>query len=544
MTEDSEKPDRGYAPFQEAAEPTEQIAAPRASEPSAPLYVPAQRRPAGENPAAPTPAAPTPAVETSGIENSAAEASAAAGGGMFTGAFAFPITSAQQTGGEAAPYDEGRSGQQWSSGPPAGFESAEVRPASPAAGPPTGDAYWAPSPGTAARPPAAPGAGDASWNAGAPRSAGAGRYADLVRQPDLDAARTGGPVRDRSAGPATGDPGRASAAQRPGWRRERGAEPSLESAWDPEPTSSGPAWAPAEPASGGRPPNSATSVSSGQPWNAANPASSGPGRVPAEPAAGGPGWGPGEPAPSSPAWSPAEAAPSADPFGLPMSGRRIEPTPPPRPTRLFAGIAIGLIVGLLVFGAAGWFVGRSTAPDATAAVTPKAAGPPALGVFERSQVDVNRPDFAGTGLGPVVEGFLPYLSSCARSGQPNGPALNRGEKVRVRCTLDGMSAIFVEYTSTAERDRARQRMLDPGQDAREETPGIGPAVQRAAPSGRTEGNYVEYAYRLTEEGRTRTVSGLWWDDAQTPIAGYLLAFWKEGIGESWEPMRDLWSRYA
>ena len=63
-------------------------------------------------------------------------------------------------------------------------------------------------------------------------------------------------------------------------------------------------------------------------------------------------------------------------------------------------------------------------------------------------------------------------------------------------------------------------------------------------AARTEGNYVEYAYRLTERGTTRTVSGLWWDDAQAPVAGYLLAYWKDGVGESWAPMRDLWSRYA
>jgi hypothetical protein len=75
-------------------------------------------------------------------------------------------------------------------------------------------------------------------------------------------------------------------------------------------------------------------------------------------------------------------------------------------------------------------------------------------------------------------------------------------------------------------------------------PGAAEPAERKAPSARTEGNYVEYAYRLTERGTTRTVSGLWWDDAQTPVAGYLLAYWKDGVGESWAPMRDLWSRYA
>jgi hypothetical protein len=81
-------------------------------------------------------------------------------------------------------------------------------------------------------------------------------------------------------------------------------------------------------------------------------------------------------------------------------------------------------------------------------------------------------------------------------------------------------------------------------DARTLTPGAGDAQVRATPSGRTNGNYVEYAYSLKEGGRTRPIAGIWWDDTNTPVAAYLLAFWKEGVGESWAPMRDLWSRYA
>jgi hypothetical protein len=107
-----------------------------------------------------------------------------------------------------------------------------------------------------------------------------------------------------------------------------------------------------------------------------------------------------------------------------------------------------------------------------------------------------------------------------------------------------MTAIFVEYTSAAARDKARVTTLGQNVDARTLTPGVGPATEKAAPSGRTSGNYVEYAYRLTENKATRTVSGLWWDDAQTPVAAYFLAYWKEGVGESWAPMRDIWARYA
>jgi hypothetical protein len=144
----------------------------------------------------------------------------------------------------------------------------------------------------------------------------------------------------------------------------------------------------------------------------------------------------------------------------------------------------------------------------------------------------------------MSQGWLPFLSNCTRSGEPGGPALKPTEKTRVRCTLDGMSAFFVEYDSISDRDKARVDTLRQNVDARTLTPGVGAATQGPTPSGRTTGNYVEYAYKLTEGGVTRPVAAIWWDDAQTPVAGYLLAYWKEGLGESWDPMRDLWARYA
>jgi hypothetical protein len=256
-------------------------------------------------------------------------------------------------------------------------------------------------------------------------------------------------------------------------------------------------------------------------------------------------------------WSNFQTPAAADSFGLPATGRRIEPSPPRRRSRLIPGLLIGLLIGLLLFGSAGWFVGRTWAttaspasgeaptaePTAEPTATASAAPSPTLGIFEQSQIDVNRPDFANSALGTISEGWLPYLSNCSRSGRSNGPALGPAEKVRVRCTLDGMTAIFVEYRSIEDRDRARAKMIAASVGSL--APGIESAPdQRSAPSGRTEGNYVEYAFRLTEQGTTRTVNGMWWDDAKTPIAGYLLAFWKDGLGERWEPMRDLWSRYA
>ncbi|PRY24598.1 hypothetical protein [Pseudosporangium ferrugineum] len=251
---------------------------------------------------------------------------------------------------------------------------------------------------------------------------------------------------------------------------------------------------------------------------------------------------------ASPGMTGSGSIPDADRFGFEVApaygpGPRIEPTPKQPRGRFLIPALAGLVTGLLVFGTAGWFLGRSTAPGPEPVVAQPTPSPtastPAQGVYEQNQIAINQPKFSGS-LGPVSQGWLPYLSGCSRNGEKSGPKLNKGEKARVRCEMDAMSVIFVEYVTTADRDKARVATLGQNVDARTLTPGVGAAAERAAPSGRTSGNYVEYAYKVSG----RTVAGIWWDDTATPVAAYLLAYWKEGTGEKWEPMRDVWARYA
>ena len=237
-----------------------------------------------------------------------------------------------------------------------------------------------------------------------------------------------------------------------------------------------------------------------------------------------------------------EADPWDTRFAAPTSGARlgprIEPSPPPDRRRLIIGALAGLACGLLLFGTGGFLIGHATAagPEPVPTQSPPPVTP-SLPIYEQSQVAINQPKFPAS-LAALAQGWLPYLSACNRA------TANEGEKVRVRCTLDGMSAIFVEYNTVADRDKARVKALGQNVDARTLTPGVGAAVDKASPSGRTNGNYVEYAYKLTEGRAVRTVSGIRWDDAGTPVAGYLLAYWTDGIGSDWAPIRDLWARYA
>ncbi|AGZ45384.1 hypothetical protein AFR_35640 [Actinoplanes friuliensis DSM 7358] len=332
-------------------------------------------------------------------------------------------------------------------------------------------------------------------------------------------------------------------------------------------SSAGPGFGADNPTSGAGPGYGNTPVSSAGPgFGADNPTSgAGPGYGNTPTSSAGPGYGGDNPTSgagpaygenystsSPPSWSSTDpisgSGAAADPYGFSVApafggGPRIEPTPKQPKGRYLIPALAGLVAGLLIFGTGGFFAGRATGgtdtPAPPAPPAPTATAPAGLGPYEQNQVALNQPKLTGS-LAVISQGWLPNLSGCSRSGEKGGPVLNKGEKVRVRCEMDAMSAIFVEYATDADRDKARVKTLGQNVDARKLTPGVGPATERATPSGRTNGNYVEFAYPASG----KTVSGIWWDDAATPVAAYLLAYWKEGTGSQWEPMRDIWARYA
>lgn len=509
VTEDAQSRMRGYGPFQEGTEPTAQITV--ASSPSAP--------PAGPTPpsAGPGPASP-----------------ALAGGSPV----APPPDNAQ-------PMSPDPSESTYTSAQPSG--GGNPHPAQP-----SGDGPYLAQPGAADPYPAQP-------SSGGPYRAQPGAADPYAAQPS-----SGGPYPGQSssadpypAQPGSGGPYLAQPSAADPYSAQPssgGPYPGRSSSADPysaQPSSGGPYSAQL----GGADPHPADQAGAIPTSGAGYPAETGPLDSTGLPVSGTPydftpaaSYGPfrntATPQPPAPvSGTPAPTSGAAPDFTF--TGRRIEPSPPPDRNRLIIGLVAGLVAGLLLFGTAGYFVGRSTSPQPTAAPTTPGPTPTgSLGIFEQNQVAQNQAHFTSPALTPLAQGWLPYLSTCSRNGEPGGPVPNPGEKTRVRCTLSGMSVVFVEYASIADRDKARVKTLGQNVDARTLTPGVGAAMQRPAPSARTTGNYVEYAYKLTEGRVVRTVAGIWWDDAQTPVAAYLLAYWKEGVSESWEPMRDLWSRYA
>ncbi|GAA2473600.1 hypothetical protein [Winogradskya humida] len=225
-----------------------------------------------------------------------------------------------------------------------------------------------------------------------------------------------------------------------------------------------------------------------------------------------------------------------------FGGPRIEPTPRQPKGRFILPALAGLVVGLLLFGTGGWFLGRAMSDGSggsTVADKPATGGNRNLGPYESNQVALNAPKFSGE-LTTIADGWLPRLSNCSRSGDKDGPTLANGEKVRVRCQFDAISMFFIEYNTPADRDRARVSSLGQNVDARALTPGVADAGSRKTPSGRTEGNYIEYAYQV--DGRT--VAGLWWDDYATPVGAFMLAYWDKDMGQKWDGVREVWGNCA
>jgi hypothetical protein len=233
--------------------------------------------------------------------------------------------------------------------------------------------------------------------------------------------------------------------------------------------------------------------------------------------------------------------------GSPSWQPRIVPTPKPSRRRVVTAALLGLLAGLLVFGSAGFFAGYAIAPeDAPGTPAPSKtvpSGSPLLPAFERTQLELNKPKFPAALL-PIANSWLPWINSCASSADPDGPHAGDGEDSRVACHYANANIYFVRYKSTDERDKAYTKYLGENIDAKQLAPGVAAPATRRTKSGGVTGRYVEYAFKTSGDPNAKVVCGIWWADATAPIAAYIIAYWADGLGERWEPLRNLWRRYG
>jgi hypothetical protein len=181
-----------------------------------------------------------------------------------------------------------------------------------------------------------------------------------------------------------------------------------------------------------------------------------------------------------------------------------------------------------------------TRTAAAPAPTPARTEAGALSAFERNQLALNQNKVSGD-LAPFAHSWLPYISGCVTNAEPNGPKLGDGETTRVTCHVGGVTVYFVRFTSTADRDRSIARRNKMNTDAKQLLPGTTDPGQRTSTSGGATGNYIEYGFK-SDNGRN--YAAIWWDNADTPVGGFLVADWHGGLNDSWDPLRDLWQRLS
>jgi hypothetical protein len=223
--------------------------------------------------------------------------------------------------------------------------------------------------------------------------------------------------------------------------------------------------------------------------------------------------------------------------GGPPPSLRFPASPPRRRGRLLVGALVGLLLGALIAGPLGFYLGnRDDSGGDKAAAGPSASG--TLSPFHANQLAVNEPKFSSDVI-PVARPWLPWVGRCRSNADPGGPPLGSGETSRTLCRYGGVAINFVGYTSINERDLARQYRERLHQESQGLTPGMEAPSKRTAPASGTSGSYVEYGLRTD-----RVISGIWWNRDELPAAVYVEAFWNEDISARWEPMRGLWAMYS
>lgn len=242
--------------------------------------------------------------------------------------------------------------------------------------------------------------------------------------------------------------------------------------------------------------------------------------------------------PASDSWS---LFPDGGP-GSPSWQPRIVPSPKPRRKPIVVAALLGLLAGLLVFGSTGYLVGYQTAPT-PAPPKPTPSQSPSLPAFEQAQLELNKPKF-NSPLTPIANSWLPWIAGCQRSGEKDAPRAGDGEDTRVTCHYANTNIYFIQYKSADERDKAYTRYLGQNIDAKQLTPGVAEPTSKKTTSGAVNGRYVEFAFRASADPSAKTICGVWWADSTAPIAAYILAYWSDGLGNNWEPLRDVWRRYS
>jgi hypothetical protein len=238
------------------------------------------------------------------------------------------------------------------------------------------------------------------------------------------------------------------------------------------------------------------------------------------------------------------APPALPPYGttdpLTPGPARITPSPPRNRSGLLIGLAIGLAVALLL-GVGGFFLGRGTAsPTAAPTASPAASPSASLHPYEASQLAINKTKLDGE-FTALAQPWLAVLGGCATDTDTGGPKLPKDESKHVFCRYGSVSVHFSLFKSPTDRDNGRKFRQQLNSESDGLAPGLAAPGRKPGGVTKTQGNYVEYAFK---EQDGRAICGIWWDHEDSQAVLLLESLCQEGLGGSWAPLRDLWQRYS
>ncbi|MEH1017689.1 hypothetical protein V6U90_32020 [Micromonospora sp. CPCC 206060] len=223
---------------------------------------------------------------------------------------------------------------------------------------------------------------------------------------------------------------------------------------------------------------------------------------------------------------PASRVPSASRAAAPNGYR-----PKAGRVRVVAAILAGAAVGA---GITNW----TTSPSAQNPTMPHPTEA-AEDLFDQRQASVNRSQIPTQQLAEFAAPWLARIGNCTSNTASTGQQPGDGEQTRTRCTAGIVTVYWISYRNLADRDAAHARYVAQAARSQDLAPGMQPPTPTT--TGHTAQLRVEYAYRVPTGTHTgQTVAALWWSDPAQPVAGVLTAYWTDGLGSSWGPLRDLW----
>lgn len=211
----------------------------------------------------------------------------------------------------------------------------------------------------------------------------------------------------------------------------------------------------------------------------------------------------------------------------------------------YLGLALTAIV-VLATGAAivrvAWPSGSVSRRTAPAPISPSADhAAKAGGAFGQRQAAANRSRFRDQEASEFAEPWLSRVGDCTADTGVGGPRPGVGEASRTRCAAGIITTYWISYRSIADRERALARNRQHATAAWQLTPGASSSPGRERPGDSRVAQYVEYAYVIpTGQRAGQIVAAIWYSDPVQPVAGVFLAYWSDGLGSSWEPLRDFW----